>query len=100
MAEELSGPSRFRVLIRGRVQMVGFRMFAEMRAQRHGANGYARNLPTGEVEVVAEGDRQLLEEFLAELRRGPRGARVDDILVSWETFRGEFTEFSVRYGEW
>ena len=53
-----------------------------------------------EVEVVAEGDRTLLEEFLGELRRGPRGARVDDVLVSWEPFRGEFAHFGVRYGDW
>lgn len=51
--------------------MVGFRAFAEARAARYGAAGYVRNLRTGEVEVMAEGDKSLLEEFLAELKRGP-----------------------------
>jgi acylphosphatase len=80
--------------------MVGFRSFTEAHAQRRGVTGYVRNVPTGEVEVVAEGDRQLLEEFLSELRRGPRGARVDDVIVGWEPLRDEFTDFSVRYGDW
>jgi acylphosphatase len=80
--------------------MVGFRAFTEAHAQRHGVTGYVRNLVTGEVEVVAEGDRRMLEEFLSEVRRGPRGARVDDVTVGWEAFRDEFTDFSVRYGDW
>jgi acylphosphatase len=98
MARKLSGPARFRAVISGRVQLVGFRAFAEMRAARHGATGYVRNLRTGEVEVVAEGDRTLLERFLAELEKGPRGAYVKDVLVSWETPLGEFSDFFVRYG--
>jgi acylphosphatase len=89
--------ARLRALIRGRVQGVGFRFFAEDRAGLHGAAGYVRNLRTGEVEVVAEGDRQELEAFLAELRRGPRGAYVTDVLASWEEPRGEFDRFSVRF---
>jgi len=91
------GMARFRAHITGRVQMVGFRAFAEMRAQRYGAVGYVRNLPSGAVEVVAEGDRDLLEDFLADLRRGPSGAHVRDVAVSWESPRGEFADFSIRY---
>lgn len=97
MADRQPRPCRFRVLIRGHVQMVGFRAFAEMRADRHGVTGYVRNLPTGEVEVVAEGDKDLLEAFLGDLRRGPRGAVVTEALVSWEQARNEFTDFGVRY---
>lgn len=98
MSRQLSGPARFRALISGRVQMVGFRAFAELRAQRHGATGYVCNLPGGQVEVVAEGDRALLEDFLRDLHRGPRGARVDSVVVNWEAPRGEFPDFSLRYG--
>ncbi len=77
--------------------MVGFRAFAESRADMRGITGYVRNMPSGEVEVVAEGDRSLLEEFLAELRRGPSGAHVRDVMVSWEQPRGELSDFAVRY---
>jgi acylphosphatase len=97
---KLSGLSRFRAIISGTVQMVGFRAFAESRAGMRGIAGFVRNLPSGEVEVVAEGDRALLEEFLAELRRGPSGAQVRDVMVSWEEPRAEFGDFTVRYGAW
>jgi len=96
----LQGSARFRAIISGTVQMVGFRAFAESRAGMRGIGGYVRNLPTSEVEVVAEGDRSLLAEFLAELRRGPSGAHVRNVMVSWEQPRGEFGDFTVRYGVW
>ncbi len=97
MPRQHSQKARFRALISGRVQMVGFRAFAEARALRCGATGYVCNLPSGQVEVVAEGDRKLLEEFLADLRRGPRGARVDSVTVNWEAPRGDSRDFSVRF---
>jgi acylphosphatase len=100
MPAQRSEQARFRALISGRVQMVGFRAFAEMRAARCGATGYVCNLPDGGVEVVAEGDRKQLEEFLADLRRGPRGARVDSVTVNWEAPRGEFRDFSVRFAHY
>jgi len=80
--------------------MVGFRAFAMARAYSHGVTGYVRNLPSGEVEVVAEGDRGLLDEFLKEMRRGPRSAHVRGVRVNWERARGEFADFSVEYGGW
>jgi len=97
---KLSGPARFRALISGTVQMVGFRAYAESRAGSYGVTGFVRNLPSGEVEVVAEGDKATLEAFLAELRRGPSGAWVRDVMVAWEAPRGEFGDFSVRFGLW
>jgi len=92
------GPARFHAIIRGRVQGVAFRAFAEERAQGSGATGYVQNLGNGDVEVVAEGDKALLEEFLADLRRGPVGARVREMIVNWEVPRGEFREFSIQFG--
>jgi len=97
MAEEQPQITRLHVTISGHVQMVGYRAYAQARAEHHGLTGYARNLITGGVEVVAEGERQDLEAFLADLRRGPRGARVDHVLASWEQPRGEFTDFSIRH---
>ena len=94
----MTGPARFHAIIRGRVQGVAFRAFAEQRAQAYGAAGYVQNLGNGDVEVVAEGDRALLDEFLADLKRGPVGARVREVVVNWEGLRAEFSEFSIRFG--
>lgn len=80
----------------GRVQGVGFRWFVQEHATRLGLTGYVRNLPDGSVEVVAEGERSALEEFLAfVLQVGPPGARVVEVSVHWGEATGEFLEFSI-----
>ncbi len=62
--------------IRGRVQGVGFRYFAQRAAESLGLRGYARNLDDGSVEVYAVGPEPKLAELAGHLRRGPRWAEV------------------------
>jgi acylphosphatase len=62
---------------------VGFRFFAQERARAHGLGGSARNLPSGGVEIEAEGPREALNAFLRELHQGPPAARVSDVTVRW-----------------
>ena len=68
-----------RYIVKGRVQRVGFRFFVEDAAQREGIQGYVRNQHDGSVEIVAEGDAEALQRFEMAVRRGPSGARVDDV---------------------
>jgi acylphosphatase len=70
-----------RVLISGRVQGVGFRMFAAARAAAEGVHGYARNLPDGRVEAFIEGDAEAVDRVERALRRGPSHAEVDSFDV-------------------
>ena len=71
-----------RFYVSGRVQGVGYRYFVSDAAQRHGVNGYARNLLDGRVEVYAVGTEQQLQALLAELQRGPRFALVEGVSQS------------------
>jgi len=71
------------VVIRGRVQGVGFRYFAAREARRLEVSGVVRNLVDGAVEVEAEGDRASLERLVEALRAGPRAARVVSVDVGW-----------------
>ena len=71
------------VVIRGRVQGVGFRYFAAREARRLEVSGVVRNLVDGAVEVEAEGDRATLERLVEALRAGPRAARVTSVDVRW-----------------
>lgn len=80
----------------GRVQGVGFRFFTRQTATRLGLTGWVRNDPEGSVTVVAEGDRQQLEELADSLREGPRTAVVEQINLEWEEPDNSFSDFTVR----
>jgi acylphosphatase len=67
---------RLHVLVRGRVQGVGFRWFVRETARELGLAGWVRNRPDGTVEVAAEGSVALLDRLRDELRKGPPGASV------------------------
>jgi acylphosphatase len=77
----------------GRVQGVGYRAFCADEAVRLNIEGYARNLPDGRVEIVAEGDEGSLRQFVERLREGPIMARVDEVGFRWEEPSGEFRGF-------
>lgn len=67
-------------LVQGRVQGVGFRWFVHREASELDLRGWVRNTEDGDVEVVAAGQQNDLDELRARLRRGPRGSRVDRIV--------------------
>ncbi len=67
------------VVIRGRVQGVGFRAFVEDEAIRRGIAGWVRNRRDGAVEAVFEGKMQVVAGMIEACRKGPPGARVDAI---------------------
>jgi acylphosphatase len=84
-----------RYVVKGRVQRVGFRLFVEDAAQREGIRGYARNEHDGSVEIVAEGEADAVQRFEMAVRRGPIGARVDDVGVTELEPSSRFTSFRV-----
>jgi len=70
---------RIRWVASGRVQGVGFRWHVAQAAQRLGVTGWARNLPDGSVEVVAEGTGSELAALEKSIRTGPRAAVVENV---------------------
>jgi acylphosphatase len=78
---------------KGRVQGVGYRAFCADTAMRLNVDGWARNLPDGRVQVVAEGDEATLRQFVERLREGPPHARVDEVAYRWEEPTGEYRGF-------
>jgi len=87
---------KLEAVVSGMVQGVGFRYFVYRTARQLGLVGWARNLPDGRVQVVAEGDRGTLEVFVRELRVGPRFASISDIALRWAEPDGKYTTFDVR----
>ena len=85
------------ILISGKVQGVGFRAFTQRAATDLGIKGYAKNLPNGKVEVVAEGDKGTLDGLLIAVRKGPTAARVDDVKIEERPFSGTYKTFEIKY---
>ena len=95
---------RLTALIRGRVQMVGFRIFAEQavgqieRDENTEITGWVRNLPDGaSVEIVAEGERAALDLLLSELEIGPPSAIVREAQAAWGEASDDLEPFELRY---
>ena len=84
-----------RYLVSGRVQGVGFRWFVQEAATRAGVTGWVRNLADGRVEALAEGEPAAIALLESALRKGPRHARVDRLVIGIEDVTGTFTSFSI-----
>jgi len=67
-------------LVKGRVQGVGFRWFVQREAAEIGLRGWVRNTPEGDVEVLAAGEPDQLEDLQLALAKGSRGSRVDQVI--------------------
>ena len=86
----------YSIQIYGRVQNVGFRYFAVLKAGEYQITGTVKNEPDGTVVVEAEGTNEQLDIFLADLKEGPGWARVDDVKVSQPPV-ADYNEFRVVY---
>ncbi len=89
---------RVKVIIHGIVQGVFFRASTRDEAIRTGVGGWVRNLPDGTVQALFEGEKKKVEEIIGWCHKGPPGARVDKVEIEWETYRGEYRLFDIRYG--
>lgn len=69
------------LLVSGRVQGVGFRYFVQQAADALGVAGWVRNLGDGRVEAVLLGEAEAVQHVLDQIGRGPRGARVDEVVT-------------------
>ncbi len=88
----------YRFIISGRVQGVFYRKFVSQAAMRKQIRGYIRNLPDGNVEVVAELIDDDLEDFMQILREGSPLSHIDDI--SYEPIDDAdlvYDGFEIRY---
>ena len=86
---------RVRVVVRGFVQGVGFRYATADRARMSGVAGFVSNRPDGTVEAAFEGEGAAVDAVVDWCRRGPRGARVDDVAFEPEPPQGD-QSFHVR----
>lgn len=87
---------RVHILISGIVQGVFFRYTTRVKAEELNIKGWARNCSDGRVEALFEGDALEIKKMVAWCHQGPPGARVDDVSVEEEDYRGEFDSFFIE----
>lgn len=85
------------IVVHGSVQGVFFRANARKIAEDLGLKGYAKNMPEGTIEVVAEGPEGKLKEFIEFCKKGPEAAEVSKVDVEFSDASNEFEGFEVRY---
>lgn len=87
---------RVEVIVRGRVQGVGFRYFVIEKARALQLAGFARNRGDGTVETVAEGAHDVLLRLVEALRHGPPASRVEGLDCHWTEARGDHAGFEIK----
>ncbi len=90
---------RARITVRGKVQRVGFREIVQEIARELGVVGEVRNLKTGEVEIIVEGEKREIEDFKKSIEINDELIEVKEITKTFEESTGEFEYFEIKYGE-
>ena len=84
-------------MVGGKVQGVGFRYFTERSAKGLGLVGYVKNLPTGQVEIVVEGNKLELDQFIELVEKGPAIATVTDVKIRERSLTKYYKIFEIRF---
>ena len=88
---------RIHIFVTGRVQGDFFRQSTRVSAIKNNVNGWIRNLDDGRVEIVAEGEKQNIDNLVNWCKTGPANSRVDEFELLDENYTDEFENFEVRY---
>ncbi|MDO8435687.1 MAG: acylphosphatase [bacterium] len=83
---------RLHAYFSGQVQGVFFRNTTVTFGKKRGVTGWVQNLPDGRVELISEGEKEVLQAFIEELRNY-RGAQIDSVTHHWLPATGEYASF-------
>ncbi|HYK06003.1 MAG TPA: acylphosphatase [Thermoanaerobaculia bacterium] len=83
--------------IHGKVQGVGYRFYATRVARRLGLKGWIQNNRDSSVEALVEGEKASIDEWIEEIREGPRYAEVTQIDQETKEFTGRLPDFDVKF---
>ena len=84
-----------KVVIQGTVQGIFFRQFVKEHADNLKLRGFCRNLDSGEVEIVVEGENESIQRMVEFMKTGPEHAQIRNVTVEEKKWSGDFKEFKV-----
>lgn len=90
----MNEPIARHLVVRGRVQGVGYRNYLQYKANQLGVKGWVRNRLDGSVEAVVQGTLATVAEIIECAKRGPRAAEVTSVDIG--NAEGEYQDFAVR----
>lgn len=85
-----------KITVKGIVQGVGYRWYADRSARKYELKGFVENLPDGSVYLEVEGKKDWIEDFIKDLRKGPNLSRVEEIIVEWNAAHHLFINFKIK----
>lgn len=88
---------RLHITVKGTVQGVGFRYYAQMKAVQHKITGWVKNTDEGTVEMVAVGEKEDMELFLEDLRRGNPFSKVTELITKELEETEPYQSFIIKY---
>ncbi len=91
------GLIRLHITVKGTVQGVGFRYYAQMKAVQHKITGWVKNTDEGTVEMVAVGEKEDMELFLEDLRRGNPFSKVTELITKELEETEPYQSFIIKY---
>ena len=84
------------VIFSGSVQGVGFRYTVQKISLKFLVTGFVRNLPSGKVELVTEGEEDILKEFLSVIRGSSMSPNISEVDVKWQNPKHTFNKFLIE----
>jgi len=91
------------IIAQGEVQRVGYRDTVERIARKLKLTGFVENLKPYDVKIVAEGEQDILDKFITQIRMENHPGSpisVEDLDARFETATGEFEYFEIKRGDW
>jgi acylphosphatase len=93
----MTNKTQIKVVIKGLVQGVFYRVHTKNTADKLGIKGYVRNLANGSVEAVFEGDQPVVDQMIDWCHKGPEMSRVDHVQTQEIKTLSDFKIFEIRY---
>ncbi len=87
----------FKIIVSGRVQGVGFRYYAESRANKYAVNGYVRNRPDDKVDIICQGEKEDLDQFIEEIKKGPAFSVVTNVDIEEIQNPKNYNTFEIKF---
>lgn len=84
------------IIVKGRVQGVYFRAYTQKQAVKLNLSGFVRNLGNGDVEIVAHGENQDLQQLVTWCHKGPILAKVKEVIITPHHSSELFEAFEIR----